>query len=483
MSMERGPAFKPPYPALGLLPFLIGGLFYAVIGLSGRNPGLGVQTGLIVAVITWFYVRHLQARVVLLQLEEELRAGNAANAPAMLAFVQPRILLSRSMVRKYLELRTMAALQSAIDSGMAPEGDLDVGPGRSGPPPSLSWPAVVLVYLSPFFFLPFFFLALLQAQLPDLIPYGAIVLASLVPVAAGVALSLYSLIRNASRYDRAIALAGLVLSLLALAVVMAGEYARRTFPGGLSGAALGTNPWPARIAGYLVLIISIMLHECAHGLAAYFSGDPTAKEAGRITLNPLRHIDPIGTILLPALMSLAPGGIIFGWAKPVPVNLSRLRHARRGRLAVSLAGVGVNLLLALVCSALLLLTVIILRWRHPGLSLSIKALVNPDILVAIQGVPWPYLWTSIIEALKFGVWINLILFNLNILPIPPLDGYGVVESLTPDGLRRLMERVRVAGIIAVLLLLMTGALNYMLLPAVIVDRILKFAVVILARLN
>lgn len=154
---------------------------------------------------------------------------------------------------------------------------------------------------------------------------------------------------------------------------------------------------------YLILAIipSIVLHEVSHGYVAYHFGDPTAKEAHRLTLNPLRHIDPFGTVLLPALLLLS-GLPAFGYAKPVPVNVSRLRNPRTQSLYVSLAGPLVNVVLSAV-----------------GFAISEYALhVNHSQVTLNIGV-------------SLGL-VNLILAVFNMLPIPPLDGSAVIERFIPN---------------------------------------------------
>jgi Zn-dependent protease len=151
------------------------------------------------------------------------------------------------------------------------------------------------------------------------------------------------------------------------------------------------------------IIIAITLHEAAHGYAARYFGDDTAAHAGRISLNPLRHIDPFGTILLPSLLLLSHAGFVFGYAKPVPVNFAALHHPKRDMIWVAAAGPGMNLLLATV-SALLLFLV--------------------SQTVGLNRVAFQFLWTS--------VEINLVLAIFNLLPIPPLDGGRVAVGILPQ---------------------------------------------------
>jgi Zn-dependent protease len=162
-----------------------------------------------------------------------------------------------------------------------------------------------------------------------------------------------------------------------------------------------------RIAIYAVpVIIAITLHEAAHGFVARHFGDDTAEKAGRVTLNPLKHIDLFGTILLPAFLLLSKSGFLFGWAKPVPVDFSALRHPKRDMIWVAAAGPGMNILLAALS------------------ALGLAALVHG----APGGPQWlPALFWSSVE-------INLVLAVLNLWPIPPLDGSKIAVGLLPPPL-------------------------------------------------
>jgi len=159
---------------------------------------------------------------------------------------------------------------------------------------------------------------------------------------------------------------------------------------------------------FLVLIPSIILHEVSHGAVALLLGDDTAKRAGRLTLNPLRHIDPIGTIVLPVIMVLTVGSA-FGYAKPVPVNVRRLRHPRNDAVLVGLVGPFVNIVLAVAAAAAL------------RLLAPIGTIPPPGFVPASTG------W-DVVYMLGFA---NMILAAFNLIPIPPLDGSAVVERLLP----------------------------------------------------
>jgi Zn-dependent protease len=186
----------------------------------------------------------------------------------------------------------------------------------------------------------------------------------------------------------------------------------------------------------LPVIFAITLHEAAHGYVAKYFGDLTAYAQGRVSLNPIRHIDPIGTILLP-LMTLLLGGILFGWAKPVPVDFSALRHPKQDMLWVALAGPGANLFMALAWAFIIKL----------GLALPESDFARPMILMG-----------------EAGIKINAILMVLNLLPLPPLDGGRIAVSLLPHRMSYVFSKIEPYGFMILLLLLITGILGAIIGP-------------------
>ena len=200
----------------------------------------------------------------------------------------------------------------------------------------------------------------------------------------------------------------------------------------------------------LPVLLAITLHEAAHGYVARHFGDPTADLAGRISLNPLRHIDPVGTILVPAgilaLSSLAGGGgILFGWAKPVPVNFGRLRNPKADMLWVAAAGPFVNLLMAVGWAIL--------------------------FTIAARSEPGAYS-VPMLKMADAGIQINAVLMVLNLLPIPPLDGGRIAVSLLPDRLAWQFARLEPFGFPILLVLLFTGILGEILWPLIVGFRFL-----------
>ena len=199
----------------------------------------------------------------------------------------------------------------------------------------------------------------------------------------------------------------------------------------------------------LPVLLAITLHEAAHGYVARHFGDPTADQAGRITLNPFKHIDPVGTLLVPgAILALSSlfggGGMLFGWAKPVPVNFGRLRKPKSDMLWVAAAGPFVNFLMAL------------------GWAVLVKiAITDPQGMYA----------EPMLEMGKAGIQINTVLMVLNLLPIPPLDGGRIAVSLLPHRLAWQFSRIEPYGFPILLLLLFTGILGQILWPLMALFRI------------
>jgi Zn-dependent protease len=185
----------------------------------------------------------------------------------------------------------------------------------------------------------------------------------------------------------------------------------------------------------LPIIFAITVHEASHGYVARYFGDLTAQEEGRITLNPLKHIDPFGTILLPALTIML-GGILFGWAKPVPVNFARLRNPKKDMLWVAAAGPASNLIMAIFWA-------LVMKFS----SMGPDAFKVPLILMA-----------------KAGITINVVLMILNLLPLPPLDGGRITTSLLPDQLARPYSKLERYGFVILIVLLFSGVLSKILEP-------------------
>lgn len=173
----------------------------------------------------------------------------------------------------------------------------------------------------------------------------------------------------------------------------------------------------------LPLMAAVVLHEYAHGWVAHYYGDDTAQSQGRLTLNPVKHIDPFGTIIVPLLCLLAPGGFLFGWAKPVPVNPNRLRNPRRDMALVAAAGPAMNFVLAIGSGILLAMIY--------AIDPTLKANWPPQSGIAPRQDILGMLLLPLTAMLLFSVIINTLLFAFNLLPIPPLDGGRILASLLP----------------------------------------------------
>ena len=203
----------------------------------------------------------------------------------------------------------------------------------------------------------------------------------------------------------------------------------------------------------LPVIFAITVHEAAHGYAARHFGDNTAWLAGRISLNPLRHIDPFGTVLLPLLLFVVNSPFIFGWAKPVPVNFGRLRNPKRDMLWVAAAGPAVNLLMAFGWAVLLKLAIV----------MPFNAYTRPLAMMS-----------------EMGIGINVMLMVLNLLPLPPLDGGRIAVSLMPFSMAMKFSQLERWGIPILLLLSFTGMLSSILWPFV---AAVKSLIILLFQFN
>lgn len=197
----------------------------------------------------------------------------------------------------------------------------------------------------------------------------------------------------------------------------------------------------------LPVILAITLHEAAHGYVARYFGDSTAWVQGRVTANPLKHIDPVGTILVPIMiLLLSTGGFLFGWAKPVPVNFGNLKNPKRDMLWVAAAGPGANFVMALVWAMVMKLAWIL---------------------------PLNYFSLPMARMAEIGITINVALMVLNLLPLPPLDGGRIAVSLLPHRAAWKFAQIERFGFPILLILLFTGILGKILLPfmAVVISLI------------
>lgn len=192
-----------------------------------------------------------------------------------------------------------------------------------------------------------------------------------------------------------------------------------------------------------VLLFSFVAHEYAHAWVAWREGDPTAYRLGRVTLNPIPHIDLFGTLVVPAVLVASGSGFLVGWAKPVPVVAENFRDYRRGDIRVSLAGVVANLVIAVGCTLAMVAAIHIERLL-PGVSGG---------------------GTLLRRALAVGIALNFLLVVFNLLPFPPLDGSRLVVHWLPRAAAATWRRWERYGVLVFVLLLLTGAIRYVLWPA------------------
>jgi len=197
------------------------------------------------------------------------------------------------------------------------------------------------------------------------------------------------------------------------------------------------------VVWFVIFLLSLTVHECAHALAAEMSGDSTGRYMGRISLSPIPHIDPLGTIVLPLMMMIY-GGWMFGWAKPVPFNPMQLRNRKAGEIFIAVAGPLSNVLLATLFFVLLK-------------TFFYSHLASPQIFGDLT--------EPIFEMLGIGLQLNIVLAVFNMIPIPPLDGHHVLRNLLPDTLAESFAQASpILGLVGMVLLLATGITGYLVRP-------------------
>jgi Zn-dependent protease len=197
----------------------------------------------------------------------------------------------------------------------------------------------------------------------------------------------------------------------------------------------------------VVLMLAFCVHECAHAWTAWRLGDPTAKLLGRITLNPIKHLDPFGSVIFP-LIGLFYGGMLFGWAKPTPVTARNFKNYRRDDIMVSLAGPASNLLMAITALILLL----VMKHVIAGGEVAIEA--ARLIAHRVRGIPidsLPSLF-PIALFLYYVILLNLLLFVFNLIPVPPLDGSRILRHFLPYNALQIYDRIGMFGMIIIMLI-------------------------------
>lgn len=312
--------------------------------------------------------------------------------------------------------------------------------GSAGPiEPLVSWPAIMAWIAAPFALIPFL------GGLPTLLLLIAAVML---------------LVRPKGRLDRTTGIAAAVFGAISIAAFGVEIFGMLNASGGMTqptGASIRMTT-ALKVMQVAVLIFSVIVHECGHALAAYWGGDDTAVRRKRLTLNPIPHIDLFGSIILPAILVFSGSSAVFGWAKPVPINLANLRNRFWGNLAVSLAGVSANLLLAMLAMSALLVMGSLLPAIAP--EATVQGLGSLVGATTISGVAGGAVLTMFADLLKMAVIVNLVLLAFNLLPIPPLDGSHIMEILLPKPVASLFAKIRPYGFIILVVAIYAGVTGF-----------------------
>lgn len=211
-----------------------------------------------------------------------------------------------------------------------------------------------------------------------------------------------------------------------------------------------------------VLFFSVVIHELSHGLAALRSGDDTADRAGRLTLNPIRHVSLVGTILVPLLLHLLSVGFVIGWAKPVPASPIKMERIPRDQIFLAVAGPMSNFLLAWLSFTLFLTSGLVFNSLYPGTPVGLH--FNILTAMAAPEVPFQGFWFTLFTLLNMGLIINLALGIFNLIPLPPLDGSWLLKAILPGRVVHVIDRLGLLNIAILILALHLGLLDLFFMP-------------------
>lgn len=220
------------------------------------------------------------------------------------------------------------------------------------------------------------------------------------------------------------------------------------------------------------LFFSVVVHELSHGLAAYFCGDSTARDAGRLTFNPLSHISLVGSILVPLALYFFKAGVVFGWAKPVPFTPIQLKEHPRDQVMVAMAGPLSNFALAYVCFNLYILTGMLFNRIFPESAVFFH--LDPFTPQTFHNVPYEAFWFVVFELLGLAVLVNTVLGVFNLIPFPPLDGSWILKALLPQKATILFGKFQLFGFILLLIALQLHLLEVFFYPAMVLLFVFQY---------
>ncbi len=215
-----------------------------------------------------------------------------------------------------------------------------------------------------------------------------------------------------------------------------------------------------------VLFFSVVVHELCHGLAANWCGDSTAKDAGRITFNPVSHVSVVGSIIVPLTLRLIGSSMVFGWAKPVPFNAVNLHRHPRDQVMLAVAGPLSNFTLSYLAFNLYLIAGLLFNRLFPDSPIDLQfGLFSAE---PFQNVPFEAFWFVLFKILFFGTLINVVLGVFNLIPFPPLDGSWILKSLLPKRAAAYFGKIQLAGFVLLLIALRFQLLQIFFYPAIII---------------